>query len=1047
MANQISVNTGSGSGAQQVIVDSNGNITVTVSRSVIGTVANVASANYANFAGEAFDVAGANVTGAVSSATTAGTVTTAAQPNITSVGNLTSLNVNNTITTGNLIVTGNLQVGNLVANTANYANFAGEAFDVAGANVTGAVANAVFADDATFANYVGYAVQNTTNTSHLVSFVAPGFTANKQVLINGNFIFNPASETLQVNQIVSNGALLTNITGANVSGTVANATYAANAGNANTANSATVANSANSVTLANVSGAGNIAGINLDGNVSNLLTGNGTFVAIPTGGGNVDNISNGTSNVSVPAANGNIEVYANTQHWTFADNGNLILADGNGVIQSIANSSLDPILPNVSTMVLTPDQNYTSQALVLDPTTPGHIHLRAPGSNIDQPLANIYLGGEQSSFEVGVYNGAAPNLFIHSGNNNWAFDNAGNLTLPGNTFAINYANGTQVPVDNVANANYANFAGNAYAVDGANVSGAVANATFALDSGNANIANIAYSVDGANVSGAVANATFALDAGNANIANIAYSVDGANVSGTVANATFALDAGNANIANIAYSVDAANVSGLGNIATINLDGNVSNLLTGNGTFVAIPTSVANANYANFAGTVLTNAQPNITSVGNLSALTVTGNLTGNAITWSNLLTYTGNTAASDKILVQADLAGALAVRNLGFRAGNVSNVSASNTSAGGLSFNGGLAQSSDTGNVFIARAGMSTISSGIATTANGAAFSGNFNLGIGTAFSNNANATSGVLSLTGGAAVAANGNAIIGNSSITGGSSQATNGNAFGGTISFTGANANATSNGTATGGNINITSGSGRSANGNSSSGTINITTGFANSNVTAGTATVGSININTGTANGVTANVLGNINIGNSGSATAVNIGAANTPVNVGGNFTAVGRLDYLRTFGSFTSNATQTNSNVGNAVYMTLNNDEGSNGVSIVSSSQITVARTGRYNIQFSAQMEKTDGGTDTVEIWLTKNGSSVANSATRLRIQGTSEKDVAAWNWVDNATTANTYYQIAWASTDANMQLVAIDTANTLSGVAVPSLIVTVVPVGA
>jgi hypothetical protein len=56
-------------------------------------------------------------------------------------------------------------------------------------------------------------------------------------------------------------------------------------------------------------------------------------------------------------------------------------------------------------------------------------------------------------------------------------------------------------------------------------------------------------------------------------------------------------------------------------------------------------------------------------------------------------------------------------------------------------------------------------------------------------------------------------------------------------------------------------------------------------------------------------------------------------------------------------------------------------------------------------------------------------------------------VAAWNWVDQVTSANTYYQIAWASTDANMQITAIPSANTLSGVAVPSLIVTVVPVGA
>lgn len=341
MANQISVNTGSGAGAQQVIVDSNGNITVTVSRSVIGTVANVASANYANFAGN---------------------VVNAAQPNITSVGNLTNLNVTNTTTTGNLVVTGNLSVGNLIANSANYANFAGVAYSVAGANVSGAVANATFATTAGTAN-----------------------TANSATVANS-----------------ANA-----VAGANVSGTVANATFATTAGSANTANSATIAASANSVTLANVSGAGNIASINLDGSTSNVLYGNGIFAPVATG--------------------------------------------------------------------------------------------------------------------------------------------------------------------NVANANYANFAGNA------------------------------FSVDGGNVVGAVANATFALDAGNANIANIAYSVDGANVSGAVANATFALDAGNANIANIAYNVDAANVSGLGNIATINLDGNASNLLDGTGNFVAIPTSTANANYANFAG--------------------------------------------------------------------------------------------------------------------------------------------------------------------------------------------------------------------------------------------------------------------------------------------------------------------------------------------------------------------------------------------------------------------------------------------------------------
>jgi len=132
-----------------------------------------------------------------------------------------------------------------------------------------------------------------------------------------------------------------------------------------------------------------------------------------------------TGNIIMSSYDGNT-----SYTWTLDTTGNLILAGGESVIQSVANSSLDPINPNVSTMILTPDQGYSSQSLVLDPTAPGHIHLRAPSSNIDEPLANIFLGGEASSFEVGYYNGAAPNLFIHSNNNTWTFDTAGNLTLP-----------------------------------------------------------------------------------------------------------------------------------------------------------------------------------------------------------------------------------------------------------------------------------------------------------------------------------------------------------------------------------------------------------------------------------------------------------------------------------------------------------------------------------------------------------------------------------------------------------------------------------------
>ena len=138
-----------------------------------------------------------------------------------------------------------------------------------------------------------------------------------------------------------------------------------------------------------------------------------------------------TGNILLSSYDSNTAQYT----WTLDYNGNLILAGGNSVIQSIANSSLDPVNPNVSTMTLTPDANYNSQVLVLDPTAPGHIHLRAYAfSDIDEPAANIFLGGENTSFEV--TQGANNQARIHSGGNTWTFASDGILTIPGNLVAV-----------------------------------------------------------------------------------------------------------------------------------------------------------------------------------------------------------------------------------------------------------------------------------------------------------------------------------------------------------------------------------------------------------------------------------------------------------------------------------------------------------------------------------------------------------------------------------------------------------------------------------
>ena len=70
-------------------------------------------------------VPGANVTGTVSSATTAGTVTTAAQPNITSVGTLASLGVTGGVTAANFIGSGTQLTGVPVKVTGSWTVTAG----------------------------------------------------------------------------------------------------------------------------------------------------------------------------------------------------------------------------------------------------------------------------------------------------------------------------------------------------------------------------------------------------------------------------------------------------------------------------------------------------------------------------------------------------------------------------------------------------------------------------------------------------------------------------------------------------------------------------------------------------------------------------------------------------------------------------------------------------------------------------------------------------------------------------------------------------------
>jgi hypothetical protein len=90
-----------------------------------------------------------------------------------------------------------------------------------------------------------------------------------------------------------------------------------------------------------------------------------------------------------------------------------------------------------STLQLIPDKDLlgTDQFIVVDPTSPQHIHLRAGGA-IDASTADLFLGGEKAN--VQVTDGATHDVKIHSSGSathEWVFGNNGILTQDGTAVA------------------------------------------------------------------------------------------------------------------------------------------------------------------------------------------------------------------------------------------------------------------------------------------------------------------------------------------------------------------------------------------------------------------------------------------------------------------------------------------------------------------------------------------------------------------------------------------------------------------------------------
>ena len=618
-------------------------------------------------------------------ATLAGDVTNAAQPNITSVGNLTSANVTGNLDAGNINATTAVTAAYFSGDGANLTNVpAGAATSITdgtsnvdipttdgnvtvgvggtadvlivtstGANVTGTLnATGIITGDAGGISNVVYA--NITGTPTLGNVSPLNLDGNVSNVLRGDGTFAADSDTAYGD---SNVVTLLNAFGSNTITTTGLVT----------ADGGGISN----VPYANVTGTptlGNISTIDIDGSASNVLYGNGVFAAAasPALTGDGYQIANLTgANVSGEvsfAATANAVAGANVSgevgfaavansvaganvsgEVTNAATANAVAgANVSGEVSfaatanavAYANVSGTPTLGNISTIDIDGSASNvlygngvfapaTSPALTGD----GYQLSNLTGANVsgtvsfadtanNVALANVLGAGNIASIDI---DGEAGNVLYGNGvfaaaPGGGSYGDSNVVTLL-NAFGSNTITTTGLITGD---------GGGLSNIAGANVTGTINTAVLAqevINSAQPNIGSVG-TLSELLVSNTIVSVGLTANTGDITVTAGVFAGDGGSISNVVgANVT-----GEVSFAAVANSVAIANVSGAGNIATVNLDGNTANYLDGTGSWGPVTATTATT-----AGTVTTAAQPNITSLGTLVDLTVTGNIAGGNI--------------------------------------------------------------------------------------------------------------------------------------------------------------------------------------------------------------------------------------------------------------------------------------------------------------------------------------------------------------------------------------------------------------------------------
>ncbi len=546
------------------------------------------------------DVTAGNVfanSGTIGASLLTGTLTTASQPNITSVGTLSSLSVTGNVTGGNLIANSKLYSNGLVIASGG-ANISGN-IDVTGnINVTGNL-NYSNVTDLVVGDPLIYLGANNTGNLYDLGIVASyndgtyehtGIVRNH---LDGYWTFFDgvvAEPTTVIDW--ANASYPTVKMGSVLTTGGANITGNANVGNLG----ANIGVFTGNITSQNAV-LGNLA-------TANYFTGTLTTAAQPniTSLGTLSGLTSGGTVNFTTASNVTLGAIGNV-HITGGSAGYYLSTDGSGGLTfaappsggGIAGSNTQVQFNDAGAFGATANFTFDKSTNTLTAN-----YFSGNGSNLSAITGGNVTGQVGNALVAGtVYTNAQPNI-----------TSVGTLNGLSGTGTINFTSASNVSLGPVGNVHITGGSSGQYLkTDG---SGGLSWGTVDTDTLANGTSNVDIATSGGNVTISVG--------GTSNVA--VFTTSGANISTTLT-VSANITSGNAN---------------LGNLVT-------ANYFTGNGSLL---TGIAAAT----AGTVTTNAQPNITSVGTLTSLTVSGNATiGNASITGGITSARSNVSVATNTVI------------------------------------------------------------------------------------------------------------------------------------------------------------------------------------------------------------------------------------------------------------------------------------------------------------------------------------------------------------------------------------------------------------